>query len=78
MNNLQSKTIDVRNIHPSQRHSLIFEMFDALAGGESIELVNDHEPRPLYYTFLHERTDKFQWEYLESGPTVWRVRIRKH
>lgn len=77
MDVLQSKLVDVRNIHPSQRHALIFEMFDALALGDSLELVNDHEPRPLYYTFLHEREGKYSWEYLESGPAIWRVRIKK-
>jgi uncharacterized protein (DUF2249 family) len=69
------KTIDVREIVPAQRHSLIFQTFDALAEGEGFELVNDHDPKPLYYQFLHERTGQFAWEYLEQGPTIWRVAI---
>jgi uncharacterized protein (DUF2249 family) len=77
MDKHQSKVVDVRNIPPPQRHPLIFATFDTLLSGESLELVNDHEPRPLYYTFLHEREGKYQWDYLESGPTVWRVRIQK-
>lgn len=77
MDKHQSKVVDVRNIPPSQRHPLIFATFDALLSGESLELVNDHEPRPLYYTFYHEREGMYQWDYLESGPTVWRVHIKK-
>lgn len=71
------KTIDVREIPPINRHPLIFETFDALENGEAFELVNDHDPKPLYYQFLHERPEQFQWQYLEEGPEVWRVAISR-
>lgn len=58
-----------------QRHPLIFEQFEALATGESFVLINDHDPKPLFYQFQAERTDQFTWEYLEQGPVAWRVRI---
>lgn len=38
-------------------------------------LVNDHDPKPLYYQFAAEHTGAFSWEYLEEGPRTWRVRI---
>ncbi|GBC85634.1 hypothetical protein HRbin11_02084 [bacterium HR11] len=69
--------LDVRYMPPPERHPRIFETFDRLAPGASFILVNDHDPKPLYYEFLHERTGQFAWEYLESGPQVWRVRITK-
>jgi uncharacterized protein (DUF2249 family) len=69
--------IDVRTIIPRERHPLIFQMFDGLRDDQAFMLVNDHEPRPLYYQFLHEREDQFTWEYLEEGPDVWQVRIGK-
>ena len=68
-------TLDVRTIAPRDRHPLIFGKFDALAPGESLELVNDHDPKPLYYQFKAESQAEFSWEYLEQGPEVWRVRI---
>jgi len=68
-------TIDVRTIPPRERHPAIFRRFDALGPGQAFELVNDHDPRPLLYTFQAERTGRFTWDYLESGPDVWRVRI---
>ncbi|MFO7324044.1 MAG: DUF2249 domain-containing protein [Chloroflexota bacterium] len=71
------KTIDVRAIAPRERHPLIFQTFDALAPGESFALVNDHDPKPLYYQFSFEREGLFDWEYLEQGPEVWRVRISR-
>ena len=67
--------LDIRPIPPRDRHPLIFEKIEALKTGESFTLVNDHDPKPLYYQFQAELTDQFTWEYLESGPQVWRVRI---
>ena len=67
--------LDIRPIPPRDRHPLIFEKFEALKTGESFTLVNDHDPKPLYYQFQAELTDQFTWEYMESGPQVWRVRI---
>ena len=71
------KQLDVRQIPAPQKHPLIFKTFDALGVGEAFQLVNDHEPRPLLYTFQNERKDQFRWEYVEQGPEVWRVDITK-
>lgn len=71
------KTIDVREITPRDRHPLIFQTFDALEDGEGFELVNDHDPKPLRYQFMHERPNQFSWEYLAQGPDVWRVAIHR-
>ena len=68
-------TLDVRDIIPRERHSLIFEAFDQLAPGQSFVLINDHDPKPLYYQFKAEQPGQVRWEYLEQGPEVWRVRI---
>lgn len=69
--------IDVREIAPRERHPLIFQTFDDLAAGGAFELVNDHDPKPLYYQFMAERPGQLGWDYLEEGPEVWRVRISK-
>ncbi len=67
--------VDVRTIEPRYRHPLIFDTFDSLTVGQSMVLVNDHEPRPLYYQFLHERSGQFDWTYVQEGPIEWQVRI---
>jgi uncharacterized protein (DUF2249 family) len=73
---MSSETIlDIRSIAPMNRHPLIFDRFEALAPGEGFILVNDHDPKPLYYQFQAERTNQFSWDYLEQGPKDWRVRI---
>lgn len=71
------KTLDVRQIPPPQRHPQIFGLFGALGAGENFELVNDHDPKPLYYQFEAEKTGEFTWDYLEEGPETWRVKIGK-
>lgn len=70
-------TIDVREIPPYQRHPLIFGRFNELRPGEALQLVNDHDPRPLHYQFQTLNAGQFTWDYLESGPALWRVRIGK-
>lgn len=71
------KSLDVRRVAPAQRHPLIFDTYERLAPTESFVLVNDHDPKPLYYQFQAELTGLFSWDYLERGPETWRVRIGK-
>ncbi len=72
-----TKTLDVRTIPPRERHPLIFRLLDELKVGEALELVNDHDPKPLRYQLMAERPGVFSWTYLEEGPGVWRVRIAR-
>ncbi|MDA8291157.1 MAG: DUF2249 domain-containing protein [Actinomycetota bacterium] len=67
--------LDVRAIAPADRHPTIFATFDGLAPGEGFVLLNDHDPRPLRYQLEAERSGEFTWDYLESGPRTWQVRI---
>jgi uncharacterized protein (DUF2249 family) len=69
------RIIDVRPEIPRIRHELIFTSFDELPVDTAFVLVNDHDPKPLYYQLAAENAGQFTWEYLEEGPEVWRVRI---
>jgi len=70
-------TVDVRQIAPPQRHPLIFQTFHSLQNGEAFRLINDHDPKPLFYQFKYELEGQFTWEYVESGPQVWQVIVGK-
>ena len=70
-------TVDVRSIAPRERHPLIFGSFDQLAAGEALLLVNDHDPKPLFYQFQAESKGEFTWDYLESGLTLCPLKIGK-
>lgn len=67
--------LDVRALTPGQRHERIFATYDALQPGDAFLLVNDHDPKPLRYQLEAEHPGAFTWDYLESGPQTWRVRI---
>jgi uncharacterized protein (DUF2249 family) len=69
------RVVDVRTEIPRVRHELIFSTFGTLEVGTAFVLVNDHDPKPLYYQLAAENAGQFTWEYLEEGPEVWRVRI---
>lgn len=71
------RQLDVRELPPPHRHALIFATCEQLSLGNAVVLVNDHDPKPLYYQFEAERPGQFGWEYVESGPEVWRVRITR-
>ena len=70
-------TVDARMYEPRDKHPVIFKTFEGLAAGEKMELINDHDPRPLHYQFIMELPEQFEWEDLEQGPEVWRVEITK-
>ena len=72
---MTARQLDVRNEVPKRRHELIFETYFALQPGEAFELINDHDPKPLYYQFDAEHHGEFSWEPVESGPDTWRVLI---
>lgn len=72
---MSEPNLDVRDEPPARRHELILSTYTDLGPGAAFVLVNDHDPKPLYYQFAAEYPDRFTWEYLETGPQVWRVRI---
>ncbi|WP_440765161.1 DUF2249 domain-containing protein [Natronorubrum sp. DTA7] len=62
--------LDVREIPPVNRHPKIHEAFDDLEPGETLTIVNDHEPKPLFYEFQAE-VDAFDadgYEVERVGP----------
>ncbi|MEK7354724.1 MAG: DUF2249 domain-containing protein [Chloroflexota bacterium] len=69
--------LDLRQIMPFERHELIFQKWDALKQGETLKIINDHDPKPLRYQFEAEYKGQYEWEYDQAGPKDWMVRIKK-
>lgn len=67
--------IDVREIPHGRRHPRIFGRYARLAAGEDFILVNNHDPKPLRREFEATHPGAYTWEYVESGPEQWQVRI---
>lgn len=69
--------LDLRDVPRPKRHPMVFAKFDALAVGESFELVNDHDPIPLHRQMDAMRPEQAEWNYMERGPEVFRIRVRR-
>ncbi len=69
--------IDVRQFAPVYKHQIIFAAWEALTSGAKMYLINDHDPKPLYYQLAAEYPGSFSWNYIESGPEIWRIEVLK-
>jgi uncharacterized protein (DUF2249 family) len=69
--------LDVRTLAPRDRHTTIFAKLAELAGGQHLGLINDHDPKPLYYQLQAEQPDQFTWTPEETGPERWVIRIAR-
>jgi uncharacterized protein (DUF2249 family) len=67
--------LDLRPLPPRDRHRLVHEHLDALAPGESLELVNDHRPAPLRYELAATRGAQYEWVDGDDGPERWTATI---
>lgn len=74
---VQVGDLDVRGLPREERHAKIFGAFGELAPGEAFVLANDHDPLPLRAKLEAEHLGTLGWDYLASGPTVWRIQISK-
>lgn len=70
--------LNVTMLEPRLKHPTIFKHFDGLQPGDAFEILNDHNPKPLYYQLIAERGNVFSWTYLQEGPEWWRVQIKKN
>jgi len=63
--------LDVRDLPPSERHGRIHGAFEELAPGETLTVVNDHDPKPLYHEMAAERPafDADGYETEREGPS---------
>jgi len=71
------ETLDLRPMPPFERHEKIFQMWDMLKPGEVLRIINDHDPRPLYYQFEAEQKGKYEWEYEQEELKDWIVKIKR-
>ncbi len=71
------RVVDMREIAPRIRHTLIFQLFEHLGEVSSLQLIVDHDPRPLRLQLEAKHGSRCRWTYLEQGPDIWRVRLRQ-
>jgi uncharacterized protein (DUF2249 family) len=72
------RRLDVRPVEPKHRFDAIMGAYEALPAGGVLELTVDHDPMCMYYTLRATRGEQtFRFAYLEEGPEVWRVEVRR-
>jgi len=71
------RMIDVRELSSHVRHTVIHQLFDHLDDMSSLQLIADHDPRPLRLELEAKHGSRCRWVYLEQGPDLWRVRLQQ-
>lgn len=69
--------IDLRPLATRERHALVIKTFLTLGPAESVEFIDDCDPKPLKDEFLANLSGRFSWDDLQCGPEVWRARVVK-
>lgn len=64
-------------LEPRVKHETILNTFRDLEDGKTMIIVNDHDPKPLYFQMSNMFSDPFTWEYAQEGPETWEVRVTK-
>jgi uncharacterized protein (DUF2249 family) len=74
---LSVTTLDIQSLIPHNRHPLVFAVFQSTLPGASFQIVNNHDPVPLFNQLNHHFPGEFKLNYLEQGPSVWRIEVRR-
>lgn len=69
--------LDVRGLPCANRRAIIFGNFEQLDVGESLIVINDHEPVGLRGHFEDIASGCYEWEPLQRGPDAFRIRITR-
>ena len=77
MSEVKMIQLDLRQIPVFERHPRIFETWDEMAAGDTLQITNDHDPKPLRYQFEGEYHNTHKWDYVKNGPEEWVVDIKK-
>lgn len=72
-----AQELDVRTLRKPDKHPTIFAAYRDLPVGGSFVLVNDHDPKHLREEFQTDHPGSYGWEYLNTEPRDWRIRITK-
>ncbi len=73
----ETTKLDLRTIPVFERHSRIFDAWEEMEPEDTLQIINDHDPKPLHYQFEAEYKGRFSWTYSGNGPEEWVVDITK-
>ena len=67
--------LDLRAMPPARRHVTIFTQLESLSVGDTLRIVNDHDPKPLRYQLDAEHPGQYRWVPVEEGPSRWVIDV---
>lgn len=71
------KKVYARSSNPVDEDRILFETLDSLQMGESIEIIDNHDPSSLYEELQAYRPNEFEWNCIEEGPDTWKISVEK-
>lgn len=75
---MEAKHLDMRPVEPKDRLETILGTWEKMRSGEDLMLTVDHDPMCMYYTLVEDYGEgTFEFNYLEKGPEVWKVKVHK-
>jgi uncharacterized protein (DUF2249 family) len=72
-----TESLSFEGMDPCSQHERLLSRFDALALGDSLDLLDRQDPQPLFFQLATSRRGQFDWHYLQQGPQVWMVRVTR-
>jgi uncharacterized protein (DUF2249 family) len=71
-------TVDMITLPHDIKHQKLFGTIGSMQSGETLLIINDHDPRPLYFRLNGQQPGAFGWEYEQEGPDVWKVIVTRN
>ncbi|HME80993.1 MAG TPA: DUF2249 domain-containing protein [Candidatus Eremiobacteraceae bacterium] len=69
--------IDLRPFPTWERHDRMLMAFDRLAPNQSVDFINDHEPKALRVTVEADREGILLWDSRNAGDGRWMIRLTR-
>lgn len=73
----KTETIDLRKIPYFGRTDEVLVLWRKIKPGQSLKIINDHDPKPLYYQFEMQQHGRFEWHNIREGARKWVIKIKK-
>ncbi len=71
-------TIDMTTLSHEIKHQKLFGTIESMKSGETLKIINDHNPAPLRFRLEAGQPGMFGWKYEQEGPEQWVVIISRN
>jgi uncharacterized protein (DUF2249 family) len=72
-----AERVDLRQREDVPARTFVFYHLKELQPGRVLDLISDEEPTPLMHSVSALMRQGIDWEILEQGPPLWRLKVRR-